>query len=142
MLLVSAAVAEVPSTEGQVTELVQTQLLRPLYKAQSKRKMFSRAAPTPLERRVRVLDTTAQTDSRGKQFMRFAVDQRYALDEESAWQPDSIVGCAYPGDGKVFVKNGDDYLPARSLLGGDHKARPDVCRAVSAAQGTAQTASL
>jgi hypothetical protein len=136
MLCADAALAEPPAppptgAQEAASELVKQRLLQPLTKAESKRKRFSRAAPVAKQRRVRVLDLAAQTDVRGKQFVRFAVDQRYGWDEDEEWELDAFVGCAYPDQKQVFLRRGDDYVPARSALGGDDEAQPDVCRAAS-----------
>jgi hypothetical protein len=133
MLCASAALAEPPvtpstTTQKATTALVEKQLLMPLEKAQSRRRRFSRAAPVAVQRRVRVLDSVAKTDVRGKGFVRFAVDQRYGRNENATWEQDALLGCAYLEESKVFVQRGDDFLPASSMLGGDEKARTDVCR--------------
>ncbi len=145
MLCANMAHAEPPAppstTEigSAVSELVDKQLLTPLKKVDSKRRRFSRAAPVPVQRRIRVLDTVAVTDVRGKQFVRFAIDTRRSFDEHGSWQQDSVVGCAYLNERQVFVRHGDAYRPARSLLGEDQKERPGVCRAT--ADGVGQVAS-
>jgi hypothetical protein len=133
MLCASAALAEPPvaplnESQNAAAELVNKQLLLPLQKAESKRKRFSRAAPAPVERRVRVLDTEGQLDARGKQFVRFAIDVRHAWDERGAWQRDSVLGCAYPSEREVFVQQGRGYRAARSLLGQREKEQANVCR--------------
>jgi hypothetical protein len=143
MLCASAALAEPPATplnESQkaTAELVSKQLLVPLQKAQSKRKRFSRAAPAPVERRVRVLDTEVQPDARGKKFVRFAIDVRHAWDEPDTWEKDSVLGCAYPSEQEVFVQHGSAYRAARSLLGQHEQEQASVCRV--APQGAGQVA--
>jgi hypothetical protein len=144
MLCTSVALAEPPAppaneTQNAATELVNKQFLTPLKKAESKRKRFSRAAPAPVQRRVRVLDTEAQADVRGKKFVRFAIDLRRTWDEQGSWEEDSVVGCAYPDEREVFVQHGEAYLSARSTLGAEDKqGRADVCRVAPA--GTVQVA--
>lgn len=134
MLCTSAALAEPPSatapnqTQSAAAELVEKQLLAPLKKAESRRKRFSRGAPPPVARRVRVLDSEAHSDARGKLFVRFAIDLRHAWDEEGKWQENNVTGCAYLGEREVFVLSEDSYRAARSLLGEATKARLDVCR--------------
>jgi hypothetical protein len=139
MLCASAALAEPPApapapapdskTRAAASALVKKRLIQPLAQAQQKRSRFSRSAPVPTERRVRVLDTTAQTDVHGKHFVRFAVDERLRWDDDSEWEMDAILGCAYLDQKEVFVKRGEDYVPASNTLGKDGKARSDVCRA-------------
>lgn len=137
MLCVSVALAE-PSappaspTQKAVAELVNKELLAPMKKVESKRKRFSRAMPVPVERRVRVLDTEPSTDARGKEFVRFAVDERHSWHEEGKWTADRMVGCAYPSEGEVFVRQGETYTPARSMLGKSGGKRSDVCQAKTA----------
>jgi len=134
-LCADLAVAEPPASTATTTQkaasaLVEKQLLQPLKKAEARRSRFSRAAPVPVVRRVRVLDTVAQVDAHGKTFVRFAIDVRRRGAEDGAWSHDEVVGCAYPDDRKVFVQSDDAYHPARSLLGEETEAQPDVCRAV------------
>ena len=129
----SLALAEPPNAEATkaqqaATSLVRKKLVRPLAKRTSKRKMFSRVAPVPTERRVRVLDATPQADARGRRFVRFAVDTRRGWDDEGRWKQGAIVGCVYPDSGQVFVQEGDEFHPARSALGKDTKPRAVVCR--------------
>lgn len=131
MLCVSVAFAEPPAppataTQRAVAELVDKQLIAPMKKAESKRKVFSRAAPPARARRVRV-ETEALTDARGKAFVRFAVDVRHAFSEDNEWSENHLVGCAYPGEGEVFVRSGQAYVPARGMLGKEAKRRKDVC---------------
>ncbi len=134
-LCVSLALAEPlepPANELQQTAsaLVQKVLIEPLNNIGKKRHRFSRAAPVPVQRRVRVLDATAQTDARGQRFVRFAIDVRQAWDddESDSWRKNAIVGCAYPADGTVFVQNKAAYFPAKSALGASAAPQPDVCQ--------------
>src|SRR5690606_14210952 len=115
MLCASAAFAE--PKDASATEqgkaavsLVETQLLSPLSKARSKRKRFSRAAPMATQLRVRVLDETPQTDVRGKQFLRFAVDERLAWVDDGDWNEATMRGCAYLDEKQVFVRRGGTYV--------------------------------
>jgi hypothetical protein len=140
MLCASVAFAEPPAppspqAQSAVEELVNAQLLLPLKRAESKRSRFSRAAPVPVQRRVRVLDALASTDMRGKEFVRFAIDERRSFDEHGPWRKESVVGCAYLSEQQVFVQRGEAFLPARSMLGKDDKARPGVCRPAPAGAG-------
>jgi hypothetical protein len=131
VLCVSSALAEPPAAApaGAAAELVNALLLVPLQRAEAKRSRFSRAAPVALERRVRVLDGAVVADVHGKSFVRFAIDERRFGREEGAWRRESVSGCAYLNEREVFVRRGDKYLPARSLLGKDAKERPGACRA-------------
>ena len=143
MLCVSVALAEPPAppakpTDKRVAELVNKELVAPMKKVEGKRKRFSRAAPVPVERRVRVLESEPTTDARGKQFVRFAIDERHSWHEDGQWTRDRMVGCAYPSEGEVFVQSGETYTPARSMLGKRGEARGDVCQAK--AEGTVQVA--
>lgn len=121
-----------PVAPQNVTALVQELLIGPLTKAQSKRKRFSRAMPTAVSRRVRVL--AVHTDVRGQQFVRFAVDERIAWDDQAPWDADAMVGCAYPERRLVFVRRGNQYLPASSAVGDNTAPVPVVCRPAPAAQ--------
>jgi hypothetical protein len=129
-LCASAALAEPPPApaDNAAAALVNEQLVKPMQKAESKRSRFSRAMPVPVQRRVRVLDTVAQTDASGKQFVRFALDVRRPFDEEGKWEH-SLAGCAYPSDGKVFVQQGEAYVSPKAMLHGNQKDQPGVCRA-------------
>jgi hypothetical protein len=75
---------------------------------------------------VRVLQTTATLDKNGRAFVPFAVDVRFGSEE---WHEDDIVGCAYRGSGKLYVKRGDGYRPASFLFGKNEDAVAGVCEA-------------
>jgi hypothetical protein len=136
MLCASVARAEPPlpvappQTESQkrASELVGQELVSPLRKSDKKRARFSRAMVPPAERRVRVLDQQAQTDARGKEFLRFAIDERAAWRGEREWLEDSVLGCVYLEEAQVYVQAGDSYVHARSKLGKRAKAEDGVCR--------------
>lgn len=130
--LAQAPAALSPATQKAVSALVQAQLVQPLERVRSKRKRFSRVAPMPVARRVRLLDAVAYTDVRGKTFVRFAIDTHDARGDES-WNLDAMFGCAYPNERKVFVQSGDDFVPAGSFLGGNQRAQADVCRSAPGA---------
>ena len=136
-LCASAVLAEPPSpvpnapAQQAASALVETMFVAPLKKAESRRSRFSREAPVAVQRRIRVLDATALTDARGKRFVRFAIDVRRPYDEARAWEQDAVLGCAYPEDKRVFVLNGEDYVPAASLLGKDVEPEPSACRAAA-----------
>ena len=127
-LCASAALAEPPPAQQAASALVDKLLVAPLKKAESRRSKFSRERPVAIERRVRVLDSELLTDVHGKRFVRFAIDVRHPYDEDRAWEQDAVLGCAYPEDKRVFVRNGDEYHPAASLLGKDVEAEPSACR--------------
>lgn len=126
-LCASAALAE-PPTPRAAEALVTQKVVAPLAKAEAKRSRFSRAAPVAVERRVRMLDSVALPDGRGELFVRFAVDVRRYGEDEDAWQSDTILGCAYPKQRKVFVERDGAYFPASSLLDGEGSEQPGACR--------------
>jgi hypothetical protein len=136
MLCASVALAEPPApteppqTESQkkASDLVSKELVTPLRKSEKKRAKFSRVMLPPSERRVRVLDEQAQTDVRGKQFLRFAIDERAGWRNEREWNEDSVLGCVYLEEDQVYVQAGDSYVHARSKLGKGAKAQDGVCR--------------
>lgn len=131
MLFASSSLAEPGAAPKAAGALVDSELVVPLKKAEAKRARFSRAMPTPTERRVRVLDGSA-TDARGREFLRFAIDLRRPWSEHGGWQRDGLVGCVYLGSREVFVKVEDRYVPAKELLGRQGKAAPGVCVASAA----------
>jgi hypothetical protein len=130
-LCASVALAEPPTPtaapRNETAALVEKELLAPMRKSESKRSRFSRAAPVAIERRVRVLDTLAQADARGKSFVRFAVDVRHPFDETGTWEQNAMVGCAYPDEAQVFVKRGEGFVTAKGALNGQGKAAASVC---------------
>ncbi len=132
MLCVSVALADslpapLPDGAGKaVSELIDKQLVAPLAKREGKRSKFSRAAPPPVVRRVRV-EETLLADVHGDRFVRFSIDKRYVGADEDDWNEDSVVGCVYPDQRKVFIESDGSYLPARVMLGQDVQAQPDVC---------------
>jgi hypothetical protein len=131
MLCTSVALAEPPADaklEQAASALVNKQIVQKLKAAEAKRSKFSRAGAPPKARRVRVLDTVAQTDARGKQFVRFAIDAHYRGADDDEWEEDVFVGCAYVDQKTVFVKLDEDYLPASSALIGGGEPQADVCR--------------
>ena len=62
--------------------------------------------------------------------MRFAVDVRRPFDEDGLLGQDAMQGCAYPDEGKVFVRLGAEYVTAKGMLNGRGKAPAGVCEAV------------
>jgi hypothetical protein len=105
---------------------VQAKLLQPLKKRDDERSRFSRARMPPSERRVRVLDV--EVDTTGATFVRFAIDTRGGI--KQTWQPDTIVGCAYPERGAVFAsitnKPNAEVRDAAVLLGKKGTKAPDA----------------
>ena len=124
--------------------MVEKQLIGPLAKKEAKRSRFSRAYQPPVARRVRVTDEKALTDSKGAEFMGFAVDVKHgALDDlladedgearpEETWSKNAIVGCVYPDSGEVFIKRGGKYVGASLLLGKKSSAPEHVCQGTGA----------
>jgi hypothetical protein len=98
-------------------------LVKPLAEKETSR--FARVRPPPRERRVRATQTSASVDKNGRQFVPFAVDVRFGAE----WHKDDIVGCAYRGNGELFVKRGDAYRPAAFLLGKNVEPVAGACEA-------------
>lgn len=124
--LVAPASADEPTVVEWAHQRVLEGLVKPLADFESRR--FSRARPPPAERRVRVTQSTTSLDASARPFVSFAVDVRWG----SEWQEDDIVGCAYTGSGKLFVKRGDEYRPASFLFGKNEKPVAGVCEAAPA----------
>ena len=129
---VSPALAEPPAAPDRAAQqaaskLVDEVLVTPLPRPERRRSRFSREGPVASQRRVCVLDAELLTDTRGKRFVRFAIDVRRP-DEDEKWRRDAILGCAYPDDDQVFVRQDEEYLPAASLLGKDTEPEPGACR--------------
>jgi hypothetical protein len=131
--------APIPSaTREAASALVNKEIVQRLKKSDTKRSKFSRAAPPPRARRVRVIDSVARVDVHGKQFVRFAIDVHHRFAEDDEWAIDAFLGCVYVEDKKVFLSQGSDYLPASSAIDGEGDPQPDVCR--SAPESDAQIA--
>ena len=120
--LTSLASAAAPSAGQWAKECVQHRLLSPLAKQESKRPAFSRAAPPPDERRVKVTATTFSTDAKGREFIPYVVDVRYG----DSWHS-NLQGCVYRGSGEVLVQLGDEFRPAAFLLGKEVAAVAGAC---------------
>lgn len=130
MLCTNVAFAEPPSkTREAASALVEKQVVQPLKKADARRSKFSRAAPPPKARRVRVLDKVAMSDVNGKQFVRFAVDVKHRFSEDGEWSQGAFLGCVYVDEKKVFVEQGASFVPASDVLNGDGEPQDDVCLA-------------
>jgi hypothetical protein len=143
MLCANVAFAEPPApipakTREAASALVNKEIVQRLKKSDTKRSKFSRAAPPPRARRVRVIDSVARVDVHGKQFVRFAIDVHHRFAEDDEWAIDAFLGCVYFDDKKVFLEQGSDYLPASSAIDGDGDPQPDVCR--TAPEGGAELA--
>ncbi|HEX5097954.1 MAG TPA: hypothetical protein VFV94_00570 [Polyangiaceae bacterium] len=121
-LVPSLAQADEASLAAWTQKTVRDALIKPL--AQRESRSFSRERPPPRERRVRVLATTALTDKSGKEFVPFAIDDRFGGD---TWNQNVIEGCLYRGTGYLFVKIGEDYRPSAFLLGKNVGAVKGVC---------------
>ncbi|MGC4092701.1 MAG: DUF2306 domain-containing protein [Polyangiaceae bacterium] len=106
---------------------VENGLLKPL--AQRETRRFSRERPLPRQRRVRALSSSPSRDARGREFIGFAVDVRFA-----DWMKDDIVGCAYPASGELYVKLGDSYYAAAMLLGKRSSPVAGVCQEATRAR--------
>src|SRR5262249_43457795 len=114
-----------PPLAVRVKNRVEEGLVKPLASIDLANSRFSRTRLPPVERRVRVLQTTATLDRAGRPFVPFAVDVRFGAE----WHDNDIVGCAYPNTGDLFVKKGDAYRPASFLLGKNADPAPGVCEA-------------
>lgn len=105
---------------------MQAKLLQPLEKRDDERSRFSRARMPAAERRVRVLDV--EVDATGATFVRFAIDARGGI--KQTWQPNTMVGCAYPERGAVFVsmtnKPNAEVRDAAVVLGKKVAKAPDT----------------
>lgn len=125
--------ANVPASAPE--KAIQEQLIEPLQKKEAKRPRFSRAAPPPSARRIRILETTPETDAKGRPFLAFAIDESRSavakLDPDSAdadWRKDAITGCLYPNSKEIWVKLGETYYASNVLLGSSATATADgVC---------------
>jgi hypothetical protein len=120
----SSATADEPSLFAWTQARVQEGLLRPLAEHEAPR--FSRRRPVPRERRIRVLGTAAICDASGRSFVPFAIDSRFAGGD---WQDADIVGCAYLGQGDLYVKRGEGYRPVEFLFGKNVDPVPGACEA-------------
>ena len=126
----SLAWADEPSLAERAQRLVETGLVRPLAKQETPSR-FSRARPAPRERRVRMTETTATVDKKGRSFVPFAIDVRFGGGE---WRENDVVGCVYTASGDLFVKRGDSYRPAAFLLGKAVEPVAGVCEAAPPAR--------
>lgn len=129
----SAAVGDSSSPQA----IVEAKLLVPLQNKDAKRPKFSRAAPPPAARRVRILDGGPQADAKGQSFVAFVIDEAHSFSSagqeipEESWRKEAFVGCVYPQKGEVFVKMGETSYPASVLWGSSESAAPaEVCKGV------------
>jgi hypothetical protein len=122
----SLASAAEPSLRQWAERRVEEGIIKPLAKLGGSR--FSRARPLPQERRVRVTQSTANVDKRGRGFVPFSIDVRFGSD----WRENDVVGCVYTGSGELFVKTGGAYRSAQVLLGKNVDPVPGVCESASA----------
>lgn len=127
LVLLSMLCTNVALAEPSAAALVDKQLVQPLKKAEAKRSKFSRAAPPPKARRVRVLDTVALRDANGRPFVRFAIDIKHRFSEDGEWTEGAFLGCVYVDEKKVFVEQGADFIRASDVLSGDGEPQDGVC---------------
>lgn len=132
----SLEIKPTPESAAKAAAVVEAKLVKPLGEKEARRNVFSRAYIPPQERRVRILDHDRSTDSRGAEFVAFAIDEhsgrfaRKATNPPRLWRNDVIVGCVYPARDEIFIKRGDKFFGAGMLLGRKTAAADDtVCRA-------------
>jgi hypothetical protein len=117
--------AETPQAPADAAAVVTRTFLEPLAKRDAERPKFSRMPPPPDERKVRIT-AAAVTDATGAAFQAFAVDARRG----ETWTKDVMAGCVYPSSGAVYVRSGEDLLPAAAYLGQKwEKPAASTCRA-------------
>jgi hypothetical protein len=114
--------------DAEVSQWVETALLKPLAQREGERSRFSRVLMPPTERHVRVLEGGAEKDPRGRAFVRFAVDEKRG----TRWARNAIVGCLYPDGGAVFVQRLGKVQSVAQYLGQDGPATTTECTAVTA----------
>jgi len=123
VLVPSLAWADEPSVSAWAEKTVRDGLIKPL--AQRAKRSFSRETPPPHDSRVRVLSTTAITDKSGRDYVPFAIDDRYG----GEWNQNTIEGCVYRKTGYLFVKIGEEYRPSSFLFGKNVGPVKGVCEA-------------
>ena len=125
-LVGAKARAETPQAPAESAASVVTRaFLEPLAKRDAERSRFSRAPSPPEERKARVTSAPV-TDATGAAFQAFAVDARRG----DKWTKDVMTGCVYPSSGAVYVRSGEDLLPAAAYLGQKYeKPAASTCRA-------------
>lgn len=96
--------------------LVERQLLERMQERDSRASRFTRALPVPMERRVRILDSSPQLDARAARFLRVAIDERPRLLAAAPWQVNMLTGCAYPGSDEVYLHINGQWRPAEVLV--------------------------
>ncbi len=114
------------AASSAVSKLVEKALLKPLVAREEARSTYSRARMPPAARQVRVLDSAPVADPQGREFVRFAVDEK----RFTAWERGTLVGCAYVADGAVFVRHGTKVQSAAQYVG---QAGPKVTTECTAA---------
>jgi len=138
------------AAEADALAIVNKALLRPLRERDARSSMMSRARVAPMERRARMTDAAPRLDGKGDAFFAFAFDERHGrFDDVDAvdgrWQKDTFVGCVYPATEKLYIKRGDRYVPASTMLGKkpvkvpDHTCVPDATRQATATTTTMTT---
>jgi hypothetical protein len=125
----AAAEAAAPAASDplarRVVALVDAGLLQPLAAREKRHSRFSRAPPPPRQRAARVPAAVRQHDATGAAFVAFAVD---ALYRGEAWQRDTMTGCAYVDDGRVFVVVGESAWPPALFTGGEGVEDAVACK--------------
>jgi hypothetical protein len=114
-------------SDAEVSQLVETALLKPLAEHENHRSRFSRVAMPPAAREVRVLEGEPEKDPQGRTFIRFAVDEK----RFNAWSRSAMVGCAYPDEGAVFIQRGETVQSAAQYLGEEGPATTTECTAAT-----------
>lgn len=114
-------------SDAEVSQLVETALLKPLAQRENERSRFSRVAMPPAARHVRVLEGGPERDPRGRTFVRFAVDEK----RFNGWARNAMMGCAYPDEGAVFVQRGESVQSAAQYLGQRGPATTTECTAAT-----------
>ena len=121
----------------KVVALVDAGLLQPLAAREKRHSRFSRAPPPPRQRAARVPDAIRQRDATGAAFVAFTVDALYRGEE---WQRDTMTGCAYVDDGRVFVVVGESAWPPALFTGGEGVEDAVACKPHGPAAAAAASA--
>lgn len=131
LILSVDALASAPSKlEVTVAAVVKQKLLDPLHERERERGNYSRVPRPPLDRKVRVLDSSVKKDKSGAEFVTIAIDAKGK--RQSEWK-EELVGCVYLSNDAIFWKRGDsDYRSFETLLGKkSDKPADTVCQATS-----------
>ena len=118
LLALSLLVSSAAFAEDDAKAIIQKTLVTPLRAKEAKQSRFSRARLPPQARSIRVLEE--KTDSAGQRFVSFALDSSYGYDDapgEDGWAKNTTTGCVYVATQEVFVKYGQGFRPAATMLG-------------------------